>query len=428
MPVSSARVAALYEIDARSLPGWPPKSMKQLRRPKLTDSRDIDLCEQITRGVVKSCLTLQHLVQIYSGRSLDQIEPSVQKIVAMALFQMRALDRIPTHAIVDDAVEITRVAHVGNAAGFVNAILRKAADSRAAAPESTTADPVKFAAEAHSFPPDCFRRLQNLLDDSAALSLCERLNHEPPLLARLIGTTTIEQIREAGGDVMPHQKAGIVVVSNPRREQLKQWADARLCQPQDPTSVAAVGFLDLKPGVRVLDRCAGRGTKTLQIIEQIGKNDLVVAIDPSNERLESLRVSLRQMKLTNVRTIEASNCDPIAEETFDRILIDAPCGNSGVMSRRPEARYRQSQHDVSKVVELQRRILDDSLRVLAPRGRMVYATCSIWPEENEKQIAGFLKENPSLKLISQATTMPNPAAEPFDYCDGGYVAVMSKLP
>ena len=428
MTVSPARISALYDLDQRALPGWPARSMRRLRAFRLNDPRDIDLSTRIVRGVVKQVLVLQRLIYEYSGRPIAQVDVPVQKIVAIALCQMRDFARVPTHAIVDDAVEQAKAAGLGGASGFVNAVLRKAATDRAHGRPIAAADPAVLAEQVESFPRAAFDPLARLYGAADALALCTRLNCDPPTIGRLIGSTTLDDLAARGVTAEPHEQPRLVVFSEVRQAQLRELADANLCQPQDPTSAATVDILDLQPGQRVLDRCAGRGTKTRQIVERVGSGSRVVAMDPSEDRLKSLRAMIATAGYTNVEAVNAGTIDALDADTadFDRVLIDAPCSNSGVFSRRPEARYHQDARHVARVVELQRRILNDTAPVVVPGGLLAYATCSVWPAENEGVVDAFLKTNDRFERVEQRTIAPNPSEDPRHYHDGGFVALLRR--
>jgi 16S rRNA (cytosine967-C5)-methyltransferase len=135
---------------------------------------------------------------------------------------------------------------------------------------------------------------------------------------------------------------------------------------------------------------------------------------------------LAQRRLENVRVFQTAELSSIADEIgatrFDRILIDVPCSNSGVLARRPEARYSWQ---IDCLATVQKRILDDTAHQLAPGGRMVYSTCSIWPAENERQIEDFLARHRRYTLLAQQTILPSfQTTDPSQYHDGGYFAVL----
>jgi 16S rRNA (cytosine967-C5)-methyltransferase len=429
MSASPARLAALWEIDQRPLPGWPARSMRRLRRFRLSDPRDIDLAENITQGVIKQTLVLQRLATEYSGRSLAQIDVPLQKILAVAMYQLRSLSRVPTHAVVDDAVEQAKHAGLGSGSGFVNAVLRKAARDRAAGEAVQASDSAVRAEFETSVPREVFHRFAKLYGEAKALDLCNAVNREPPILARLIGDTTIEQLSLRGVEAVPHEQPRIVVLKNARQSELRELSDANLCQPQDATSAATVDHLGLKAGLRVLDRCCGRGTKTQQIVEQVGREATVVAMDPSADRLAQLRTMLDARSIKNVQVVNAGMVDALGPDAeFDRVLVDAPCSNSGVFARRPEARYHQSRQHVARIVELQKRIVIDSAMAVASGGLLVYATCSVWPEENDGIVDAFLKRNERFTEVRRTSIEPCLSEDQTRYHDGGFVAVLQRRP
>jgi 16S rRNA (cytosine967-C5)-methyltransferase len=164
------------------------------------------------------------------------------------------------------------------------------------------------------------------------------------------------------------------------------------------------------------------GTKTLQAWEIIGATGQIMAMDASKSRCAQLRELLKQRAIDNIQVVESARME--TTEQFDRILIDVPCSNSGVLARRPEARYRDA---ANCLVKIQREILEDTLPALKPGGLLVYSTCSIWPEENEEQVEELLKRHSELKFIDQKTIWPSfETPEETEYHDGGYYAVLKS--
>jgi 16S rRNA (cytosine967-C5)-methyltransferase len=425
----NARDFALFLLDMERLPGWKPNLVRKKTFSPPSDARDWALAEQIVNGVVKNLLLLQEAIEHYSGKSLAGIDPVVQKILAIALYQLKFLDRIPASAAVDEAVEQSKRFGQRRASGFVNAVLRNVERQPAPVFPDANADPEGYAQRALSHPPELFRRLVALLGNERALAFCRHDNAEPPTILRLFkGVTPAELLGDAGAiEFMPHELPGLLVVRGARAAVLARWAKLGLAQVQDATSAGVVERIRISPGQRVLDRCAGMGTKTMQIQERVGTDGEVFAMDSSMFATDRLRQLLLDRGITNVRVIHGSKLSEMGEgipESFDRILIDVPCSNSGVLARRPEARYR---HSVDSLARIQRQILDDTLPRLASGGLLVYSTCSVWPEENEMQIRDFLSRNSGLELVEERSTLPSfGETAPEKYHDGGYFAVLAR--
>jgi 16S rRNA (cytosine967-C5)-methyltransferase len=421
----NARDFALVQLDGKRLPGWKPNLIREQKISEPSDPRDWALAEQIVNGVIKTLLSLQHDIEHYSGKSAAKIDPLVVKILAIAIYQLKYLDRIPAAAAVDEAVEQTKRFGRRRSAGFVNAVLRNVGRQPPPVVPDPEVDPETYAQFVLSHPPELFRRLVSLFGTERALAFCRHDNIEPPTIVRLFKGIEPAKLNVSGVEILPHRQPGLFVVRNARRTVLAQWAREGLAQVQDATAAGVVEQMKIAPGQRVLDRCAGLGTKTIQIQEHVGATGQVFAVDPSAFRCAALGRTLKDRNISNVKILQVGKLAPIATEipaSFDRILVDVPCSNSGVLARRPEARYATG---VDCLVKLQREILEDTLTWLGPGGLLVYSTCSVWPEENEQQIKQFMGRHPELALVDERSILPD-SADLLDYHDGGYVAVLQK--
>lgn len=422
--MSFPRDHALRELDARRLPLWPSGALKSTRSAPPADPRDLALAENITVGVVKNLGLLQYLIQHYSGRNLRDIDPILQKILAIALYQLRFLDRIPASAAVDQAVEQARRFKKTRAAGFVNAILRKAT-REPDVPLPARENAAEHARIVLSHPADLFRKLEQLLGQDDALRFCDHDQAEPPTIVR--AATAIPP--SPGITCTPHEMPGMYVITGAKRSHLADLAAKGLAQVQDPTAAAVAGHLNIRSGQTVLDRCAGLGTKTLQLRNLVCETGRVVAMDPAEKRCQALRHLLAQREIENVAVHTAAWLADLKEplpDPFDAILADVPCSNSGVLARRPEARYAQTPAALASLARLQDRILADSAPFLGAGGMIVYSTCSVWPEENRQRIDAFLQQHPDFELLQDQSTLPSYDSHPTRYHDGGYVAAIRR--
>ena len=431
----SARDIALIDLDRHPLPHWPAGALRAARRPARqapAHAADPALARQIHHGVVKNLLLLQHLIEFHSGRGLRKIDPLAQKILAIALFQIRFLDRIPAAAAVDEAIkQMKRFGHA-NTAKFVNAVLRRATSEAPPQLPAQADDPEQYVRLVLSHPPELFAKLKHLLGDADALRFCRHSQAQAPTLVRLIGPTTIQQLRDAAGrevGVEPHRQAGLCVVTHAKQPLLADLAQRGLAQVQDATAASVVPALGVEPGQTILDRCCGMGTKTLQLHEMMTGQGRLIAMDSDGRRCQILRQLADQRGLKNIEVVESRGLSGLREYDgvqFDRILIDAPCSNSGVLARRPEARFAQTAATLASLVKLQDWILRDTAPRLRPGGKLVYSTCSIWPEENRQRIDQFLESQPELALEQDAGTLPSLGASDADYHDGGYWARLRR--
>lgn len=421
---------ALRELDGRNLPHWPAGGLKQTKSyGPPADPRDMALAENIVIGVTKNALLLQHLIQYYSERSLKSLDVVVQKILAIGLYQLRFLNRVPASAAVDQAVEQTRRFGESRASGLVNAVLRKATrDPSPKLPERNNA--AEYARLVLSHPLELFQRLEKLLGTEDALRFCEHDQGEPPTIVRLAAEVGSESLVGDSITLEAHEQAGMYVVHGARRSHFADWAGRGIAQVQDPTSAAVVAHLNVQPGQTLLDRCCGLGTKTMQLREAIGESGRIVAIDPAEARCQGLGRLLEERRIKNVSVHRASwlrDLPELAEVKFDGALVDVPCSNSGVLARRAEARYFQTARALESLGKLQNDILIDTAPFIKTGGLLVYSTCSVWPEENGQRVEAFLRQNPSFELIDSRTTLPSLETGANRYRDGGFVAVLGRI-
>jgi 16S rRNA (cytosine967-C5)-methyltransferase len=343
-------------------------------------------------------------------------------ILSIGIAQLRWMDRIPPSAAVDEAVEQAKRLRLGKASGFINAVLRRASRE----PDLNLPDrdnPQEYARLVLSCPPEVFQRMVRQMGVEKALSLCEKNNEQAPLIVRVSSDEWFNQL-PTPVQIQKHQIHGSWVVTGATESDLRTWAEQGLAQVQDPTASQVVPQLKLEPGHWSLDRCAGVGTKTLQIAQLVGHTGRVIAVDPSTTRIQKLNHLIRVRHLTWVQTYQTGMLETLTlERPFDRILVDVPCSNSGVLIRRPEARYHQDDTSLQSLIRLQRRILSDTLAHLCSGGLLVYSTCSIWTEENESQVEWILRQTDRLELVDTRQVLPSLDPDPTRHHDGGFWAV-----
>jgi 16S rRNA (cytosine967-C5)-methyltransferase len=202
----------------------------------------------------------------------------------------------------------------------------------------------------------------------------------------------------------------------------QQFKDG-LFEVQDGGSQLVASFLQVKPGMRVVDACAGAGGKTLHLAALMQNKGRIIALDTEEWKLEELKKRGRRAGVANVETrlIESSKTIKRLEGSADRLLLDVPCSGLGVLKRNPDAKWKLSVEFIDRVKELQQHILTDYSTMLKPGGLMVYSTCSILPSENEAQVSLFLeKQNDKFELIEQKNIFPS------DGFDGFYMALIKR--
>lgn len=438
---TSPRDLALLRLDRARLPGW--RSNLISRPPPDTEPspRDAALVEVLYVGCVKSLFPLRHRVSHHAGKPLHAIDELVQKILVLAAWQLTGMDNIPPAIAVDQAVEQCRRFARRSAAPLVNAVLRNFARQPPPPPPSDDLPLPQLWELRHGIPAALTLALLAEFGTATAQAIAAHANLTPPLLLRLFPGVTIDDLSAALAPLdsppalLPHTQLGMVVAQHARRDHLAALARAGLAQVQDATAAAALDLADLRPGQTVLDRCAGSGTKTLHMQSLVGPTGAVHAVEPNPHRCQQLSSLAAARNISNLTVHTASTLAAAHLSTpqcFDRILLDVPCSNSGVLARRPEARFAPPPSSQSpshrSLQKLQLDLLDDTAPALRTGGLLIYSTCSIWKSENSLQVRQFLSTHPHFILQAEHQHLPTASSNtPDTYRDGGYTASMLRV-
>lgn len=407
--LSPARIAAFHALSA-IVDGHAdlPTALVSARR-RLTDERDRALAAEIVTGTLRWLRSLDYLVERFAGRRLTEIDVDILQILRLSLYQLLHLDRVPASAVVDDGVDLARQARKPQATGFVNAVLRSVLRSRGQLPlpvrpaSPDTAAALGYLGVTHSHPEWLVSRwLERYGFDDTERWV--RFNNETPALTLRVNTrkATREQVAAAlaaeGVETMPtaHAPEGLQVVSgNPLRTPM----DGSFFVQDEASQLVSLAVA-ARPGERILDLCASPGGKTVAMAGDMRDSGLIVACDVRPRRVRLLRETVRSSGAPQVRLVHLSDTGdlPFAPH-FDRALVDAPCSGLGTIRRDPDIRWRRQEADLARFAEAQRRLLRRAARVIRPGGRLVYATCSSEPEENDAAVDAFLAEHPSFALF-----------------------------
>jgi 16S rRNA (cytosine967-C5)-methyltransferase len=335
-------------------------------------------------------------------RSLDFL---VRALLSVALYELED-EKTPQYAVVDAAVQTAKATDAVRAAGLINAVLRRYLRERAALdadiarnPATRHASPVWLADRLRADWPVRWTQLLAAGDTQAPMWLrvdSRRTNAEEYL----------DKLRDAGfaARAEPRVPMAVVLDSPCDVHDLPGFADG-LVSVQDLGAQCVAFPLALAPGQRVLDACAAPGGKTALIAERQPQLSKLMAIDIDPQRLLRVRENLQRGDL-RAELASGDAALPAAwwdGQPFDRILLDAPCSALGVIRRHPDIRLRKSPSDIDKLPELQRRLLKSAWRLLAPGGRLVYATCTVTRSENRDVIGAFLGSTPDAAIVAAET-------------------------
>jgi 16S rRNA (cytosine967-C5)-methyltransferase len=400
------------------------------------DPRDAALAQAIDHAVARRWLTLVAVIESRLDRPWDQLEPAVRALLLAGAAQLLFFERLPDHAVINEMVETTKRTRP-RARGLVNAILRRIADLRREIVDEhdpqrrdeialedgrawrlqervLDADPLGRLAQQTSHAQELVARWFDLFGERGAIELAYHdLVHAPIIVAGAAN---------AANELQPHTIPGFHVFTGARDELEAVLARHPGARVQDPASAAAVdATAGLEPRL-IVDACAGKGTKTRQLAAR-HPSAQIIATDVDRSRLDVLRRTFAGDD--RVRVVEPDGLLD-AHGRVDLLVLDVPCSNTGVLARRVEAKYRYGPQWLGKLVQLQRQIIADHVALLDPeRGRLLYVTCSIEPDENGRQVE-WIAHWHRMTVVSAEPRLPRgaPGEEPASYQDGGYHALL----
>ena len=370
--ISRARRAVFEVLEGVSTGAYASDLLRE--RTRDLDRREAGLASQVVFGCLRFQGQLDHLITRYSGRKAQDLDSAVRLALRVAIFQLRYLDRIPAHAAVHESVEYVK-ARKRAAAGLTNAVLRKVDRESIEWPDRATE---------LSCPEWLLRSWERHFGTDVARRIADAALREPTPYVRVA----------PGAEFSPEMKLEATDVPGAYRLLSSISPGVRL---QDIGSQALVTLLNLESGDSYLDLCAAPGNKTLQALETSLR--LAVACDISFKRLREVPPVCPRLVL------DAAESLPFNMQ-FDRILVDAPCSGTGTLARNPEIKWRVTEQDFARFQEKQRAILSQAVSLLAPGGKIVYATCSLEREENEDVVSGVLHGHPELVCEQEMWRVP----------------------
>jgi 16S rRNA (cytosine967-C5)-methyltransferase len=409
-----------------------------LSRARLSPA-DRGLCQEMVYGVVRWQATLDWLIaRKTSGR---EQKPALQNLLRLGLYQIFWLDRIPPHAAVHETVELAKRSGYGSQAGFINAVLRGFLREEGATKNLLAGLRINEPALGFSQPEWLVERWRKNFGDEKTLRLLEWNNTPPKTFAR------VNPLKFAQGQGVTLEAAAAALLPRWRAESVeydffkRDWTGENLvfelkAHPplaslpsfrdgwfyiQDPSTLLAATELDAQPGETILDLCAAPGGKTTFIAQMMNNEGKITATDISEERLKLVLENCTRLGVKNVETVVASTFS-LQSPAFDRILLDAPCSNTGVLRRRVDLRWRISADEIVRLRKTQLELLQSAAPKLKPGGVLIYSTCSLEPEENARVIEEFLAAHQDFKL--ESTRELSPFA---DQVDGAFVARLEKM-
>ncbi|MCM0613910.1 16S rRNA (cytosine(967)-C(5))-methyltransferase RsmB [Marinobacter sediminum] len=424
-PIRAVAAGVLLAVEnGQSLSQCLPPALNQLA------PNERPILQALCYGTCRWFHRLDSELQARLKKPLRKPDRIVHHLMLVALFQLR-FSQHATYAILNESVEACRAIDRSHLTGLVNGVLRAAEREGAPEPKDDAArfsHPVWMVEKLrHNWP----QNWQEILEgNNAQAPMTLRVNS-----LRFSRDSYLGLLQEAGIEATqtrfaPHG----IQLAHPVPVDLLPWFADGAVSVQDEAAQLCTTLLDLAPGQRVLDACAAPGGKTCAILEACDELDEVVAIDESADRLPRVQENLDRLDLqATLKQADAGDTDQWWDgQAFDRILLDVPCSASGVIRRHPDIKLLRRESDIVPLAAIQLGLLNTMWSILKPGGRLVYATCSVFPQENHRIIQRFRKQQDNAILVEPEVQwgrdmgagrqlLPDPNSH-----DGFFYAVLEK--
>lgn len=368
-----------------------------LRAAGALEPREAALATELTYGTLRWQLQLDRAIAVHSERPSEELDANVRAALRLSAFELLHHPRVPARAVVDQGVELVRALGAARASGYANAVLRRLSQTRAPAPlPSREVDPAGHVAAAYAHPRWMVERWAKWLGFEEAEKLCAANQQQAPATVRVARRkTTRDEVRRAlreerivstPGEYSPD--ALVLAPGAPPALDI-EGHEQGLFQSQDEAAQLVSLYAAPPRGASVLDACAAPGGKACHLAE-LGAAE-VLAVDLHARKAKQIEEAAHRLGLDNVRALAADAALPLpGDPSFDLVLLDAPCSGLGTLRRHPEAKLRRTPEDVDRLSQLQARLLASVSRAVKPGGLLVYAVCTLTPEECDEQVARFL--------------------------------------
>ena len=392
------------------------------------DARDRGLVSELLYGLQRHRRRLDYVIESFSRRSLEDIDPAVLDILRLGMYQLSDM-RVPQHAAVNETVDLAK-RHIGRgAASFVNAVMRRASEDLRHVDMPDREELYPFLGTVYSYPRWLVEYLVGLLGPEEAESLCIAQNEVPGLTlrantSRIDPSVLLGELESCGGKGRrcTYAEEGLGDISLPY-DCLLDLLDRGLCVVQGESSMLVARAVKPEPGEVVLDACAAPGGKTTHLATLGGSACRVIAVDSNARRLQALRKTVRRLGLGNIeiREGDSSQLSGFMHEAADRVLVDAPCSGLGTLRRNPELKWRRLPGDLAELGSLQLSLLRGCAASVREGGIMVYSVCTYSREETEDVVDAFLESNHDFVMEKIGPYLPDAMADAV--APGGYVQI-----
>lgn len=414
----------LYKIDKEQAYSNIALNDEIKQNRKNLNDKDIGLISEIVYGVTTWRLTIDEIIKKYSKIRLKKISPWILNILRMGIYQIIFLDKIPKSAAVNESVNLAKRYGHSSSSNFVNAILRKV-DKKDYEEFFQIKDDIERISKTTSMPEWIIKELLKNNNIEMVNKICKNSNIKPKLTIRInkLKTSKEEIIKILEGKEIEYKETeynDFLVLEKVKNVENLELFKNGFFTIQDISAGLTAKILDPHQGDEILDACSAPGGKTAYIAELMNNNGNIEAWDIHEHRTKLVEQTAERLGINIIMTKvkDATIYDEKLENQFDKILLDVPCLGIGVIKRKPDIKWRRKNEDIDEISKIQIKILENCSKYLKNGGILIYSTCSILKEENEKVIHNFLSKNKGFYTTEDdiINIIPNAERDGFFIC------------
>jgi len=385
-----------------------------LNRHPTMDTRERGLLTELVYGILRLRGRLDFALSLFSRQKLQRLEADALLLLRLGAYQLLELDRIPPHAAVHATVELAHQVGMGRISGLVNGTLRTLQRERDTIAWPTPDNLRAYLQHVCSLPNWLAKELLRQFPNIESQALAEALTEAAPQTLRVNTLKTdreslLAALAEAGHLARPCRYLSEGVILEKRAAQILPGDRDGWYQVQDEASMLIAHLLDTQPGEKVLDACAAPGGKTTHIAALTNNQAHILALDKHSRRVELINQGAERLGCQGIETHTWDLTEVpgfLEHESFDRILVDAPCSGLGVLRRNPESRWSRQPADIKELAALQQTILGQTAPLLRPGGHLLYSVCTFTTAETDIVVKKFLSSHPDFVQEDLRTLLP----------------------
>jgi len=379
---------------------------KCLRENDLS-SLDKSLLTNIVYGTIKKSVALDYEINKVVERK--DFKPKVRSLLKMSLYQLRYLDKVPSYAIINEAVEISKDIFGFQTSKFVNAVLRKLSE-KSYLPNKEECDELEYLSLQTSFPLWAVKMIEKQYGRDVIINYLKSVDKPSELYLRVNNIrTSKDKMLEKDYFKEGHLDCSLLYKGEKAINELEEFLSGEVTVQSESSQLVSL-FLNPQENDSILDMCAAPGSKTYHIADLIHNKGSILSIDLYPHRIDLLKNNLPRLGIKCVKTkvYDASKISEVVkEESFDKVLLDAPCSGLGVIRRKPDILLTLSMNKLDGIISLQQALLDEAYKMIKDQGELVYSTCTINKKENENQVDYLLNKYQDMKLIEKKIIFPD---------------------